>query len=209
MDTLLPSIYMSDEEINKTEFSRLLQKCLDAGIHINTEEISKYNPAEFASKFIHSLITKDDYNRKFIDNDAWENVYIFYRKYMSNPNTLLYVEINDIIPNFEIISNLIRKCNGLVFIPHIFEYGENSDRILNYILDNYKIDGIECYHSSFSEEQIQRLLKLCTDKDLLISGGSDYHGSRKEGLKMGVGFGNLNIPSNISIFKSEKLNFLK
>ena len=208
MDTLLPSIYISAQEKNKIEFSRLCEKCLKAGIHINENEFSKYNPSDFASKFIHSLITQDEYNKKFIDEEAWQNSSVFYRKYMSNPSTLLFVEMDDIVPDFETASNLIRKCGGLVFIPHIFEYRENSDRILDYILNNYEIDGIECYYTTFTEEQHQRLLKLCEEKNLLISGGSDYHGLAKPNVKMGIGFGNLRIPTDISILKNGKIAFL-
>ena len=88
-------------------------------------------------------------NKKFIDEEAWNNSSIFYRKYMSNPNTLLYVEMDDIVPDFKTATNLIRKCGGLVFIPHIFEYRENSEKILDFILNNHKIDGIECYYTTF------------------------------------------------------------
>ena len=62
---------------------------------------------------------------------------------------------------------------------------------------NYKIDGIECYHSTFSSEQIERLLQICKDKCLHISGGSDYHGNNKPGINIGTGFNNLHISSDI------------
>ncbi len=208
MDSLLPSVYISSEEKNKIEFSRLYEKCLTAGMHINKDELTKYNPKDFASKFIHSLIIKDEYNKKFIDDEAWQNSSIFYRKYMSNPSNLLYVEMDDLVPDFKTASDLIRKCGGLIFIPHIFEYRENSDKILDYILNHYDIDGIECYYTTFTDEQHQRLLKLCADKNLLISGGSDYHGLAKPKVKMGIGFGNLHIPSDLSIIKNGNIDFL-
>jgi len=206
MDSLLPSIYIPNIEKNKIEFSRLCKKCLKAGLHINKDEFSKYDPSKFASNFVHSLIIQDDYNKKFIDDEAWNNISAFYRKYMSNPNGLLFVEMDDIVPNFETAANLIKKCGGLVFVPHIFEYRDNSDKILDYILTNYEIDGIECYYTTFSTEQNKKLLKICSDKNLLISGGSDYHGMTKPNIKMGIGSGNLSIPSNISIIK--KVDFL-
>lgn len=198
MDSLLPSLYLSAEDRNKIECSRLYKKCLEAGIHITENDFSTYDCSYFASKFIHTLITKDEYNKKFIDEESWNNSSIFYRKYMSNPNTLLYVEMDDIVPDFETAANLIRKCGGLVFIPHIYEYRENSEKILDFILKNHKIDGIECYYTTFSNEQSQKLLKICKDKNLLVSGGSDYHGKTKPNVNMGIGKGNLNISSNIA-----------
>lgn len=86
---------------------------------------------------------------------------------------------------------------GKVFLPHIFEYKDNSKKILDFILDNYSIDGIECYYTTFNKEQSDFLLNLCKKKNFLISGGSDYHGMAKPNVDLGIGFGNLAIPENI------------
>ena len=198
MATLLPSLYLSPKERNKIEATRLYKKCLTAGIKISEDAISDYDYSDFASKFIHNLITKDEYNKQFIDEDAWNNSSTFYRKYISNPNTPFYVEMDDIIPDFKTVSDLIKKCGGFIFIPHIYEYRDNADKILNFILNNYEIDGIECYYSTFSNEQNQKLLQICKDKNLYVSGGSDYHGKNKQNISMGKGLDNLNIPINIT-----------
>lgn len=198
MNSLLPDLYLSAEARNKIECSRLYQKCLDAGIHINKNDILNFDYSSFASKFMHSLIIKDSYNKKFIDEESWNNSSIFYRKYMSNPNTLLYVEMDDIVPDFETAANLIRKCGGLVFIPHIFEYRENSEKILDSILNNHKIDGIECFYTTFSNAQTNKLLQICKSRNLYTSGGSDYHGKSKPNVNMGKGFGNLAINLDIT-----------
>lgn len=200
MDSLLPSIYIPSTERNKIEFNRLYKKCLDAGIRINETDISNYDSSTFASKFIHTLIIKDEYNKQFIDEETWNDSKAFYRKYMSNPDTLLYVEMDDIVPDFETAANLIRKCGGLVFIPHIFEYRENSKKILNFILDNHDIDGIECYYTTFSDEQTKELLQLCKERKLYISGGSDYHGANKPNVNMANTSENLIIPLDITTY---------
>ena len=200
MDSLLPSLYISSTKRNKIEFNRLYKKCLDAGIRINETDISNYDSSTFASKFIHTLIIKDEYNKQFIDEETWNDSKAFYRKYMSNPDTLLYVEMDDIVPDFETAANLIRKCGGLVFIPHIFEYRENSKKILNFILDNHDIDGIECYYTTFSDEQTKELLQLCKERKLYISGGSDYHGANKPNVNMANTSENFIIPLDITTY---------
>lgn len=73
---------------------------------------------------------------------------------MSDPKTPLYVEMDDFVPDFETASNLIKQCGGLVFIPHIYEYKNNANNILNFILNNYSIDGIECYYTTFQMNSI-------------------------------------------------------
>ena len=105
--------------------------------------------------------------------------------------------MDDLDTDYITASNLVRKAGGLVFIPHIFEYRDNAERILNYILDNYKIDGIECYYTTFTQEQHERVRSICKEKNLFVSGGSDFHGTIKPGVDIGVGYGNLKIPDEI------------
>lgn len=193
----LPGIYISAEERNKIEFSRLVEKCKNIGIKISDSDIQKYDCKSFASKYIHQIITKDINNKEFIDKDTFENSSMFYRKYMSDPNSPLYVEMDDIVPDFKIAANLIKECGGLVFVPHIYEYKENSEKILNFILNNHQIDGIECYYTTFSDEQTNKLLQISKDRNLHVSGGSDYHGKAKQNVELGTGFANLSIPEAI------------
>ena len=61
----------------------------------------------------------------------------------------------------------------------------------------YNIDGIECYHSIFTLEENEKILKFAKEHKLLISGGSDYHGDNKPNISLGIGKGNLNIPDEI------------
>lgn len=193
----LPDIYISSEQRNKIEFSRLVEKCKNAGIQISDLDINNYDCKSFASKYIHNIITSNINNKKLVDNDAWDDSSVFYRKYMSNPSTPFYVEMDDIVPDFQTAASLIKNCGGLVFLPHIYEYKSNSEKILKFILDNYTIDGIECYYTTFSDEQSKSLISICTKNNFLISGGSDYHGKNKPKVSMGSGFGNLSTPYNI------------
>ena len=59
------------------------------------------------------------------------------------------------------------------------------EKILDYILKTYKIDGIECFYTTFTKEQSERLIELCKDRNLYMSGGSDYHGENKQGIPIG------------------------
>ena len=58
------------------------------------------------------------------------------------------------------------------------------ERVLD-ILRTEKFDGFECYHSNHSEEGTQRLLQHCQKHGLLISGGSDCHGTFVPGRRLG------------------------
>lgn len=189
--------YMSNEERCKLEVERLYNKCISEGILLPEDFVEKYDESMYASKYLHSLITKDENNKKLIDEDSWKDSNIFYRRYMSVPTSKFFVDMDDILPSFEKASGIVKKSGGMVFIPHIFEYGENSIKILNYILDNYKFDGIECYYRNFTQEKTDFLLDICKKHNLYKSGGSDYHGKNKPGVEIGTGEGNLNVPDDI------------
>ena len=116
---------------------------------------------------------------------------------MSNSSSMFFVAMTDVLPDFNKASEIVRKAGGMVFVPHIFEYRENSNKILDYILENYNIDGIECYYRNFTKEQSDFLLNLCKEKKYYVSGGSDYHGYVKKGIEMGIGEGSLCVPDDI------------
>ena len=45
------------------------------------------------------------------------------------------------------------------------------------LINNYNIDGIECFHPSIDADRRKLYIKFANDNDLLISAGSDFHGS--------------------------------
>lgn len=68
---------------------------------------------------------------------------------------------------------------------------------LDELLENYDIDGIECYHSDFTEDNIKYLNEYCEKNNFYKSGGSDYHGDNKPTISMATGKGNLKIDTKI------------
>lgn len=54
--------------------------------------------------------------------------------------------------------------------------------------------GMETHHSSYDDEKIAVSEQIAVDFGLLPSGGSDYHGTGKKGIGLGVGAGNLRVP---------------
>ena len=48
------------------------------------------------------------------------------------------------------------------------------------VLKKIGIEGLECYYSRYSLEEINFLVNFANENNMLISGGSDYHGSNKD-----------------------------
>lgn len=193
-------IYSAKRENDFIIMKRLYKNCLKLGVKVDNDIIENYDDSyRYASTYLHQNITSYEENRRFIQSDrAWKDSTSFYRKYMSNPNSEFYISNEDLLPDCQTIINLIKEAGGLVFIPHIYIYGENSNMILDELVNNYEIDGIECYYSHFTDEQTNYLVNYCNNHNLHISGGSDYHGLNKHNIELGEGFGNLNIPDNIA-----------
>ena len=57
--------------------------------------------------------------------------------------------------------------------------------------------GMETMHSSYTSEMISRAEAIATEYNLLPSGGSDFHGSVKPDIALGVGSGQLCIPARV------------
>ena len=53
--------------------------------------------------------------------------------------------------------------------------------------------GIEAVYSTYSPREEREMKRLAEKNDLLISGGSDFHGDNKPDISLGSGMGNLAI----------------
>jgi len=49
-------------------------------------------------------------------------------------------------------------------------------------------DGMECYYGKFPLNMQKRFYKIAERKQLLITGGSDFHGSVKPDIPLGCSF---------------------
>ena len=106
-----------------------------------------------------------------------------YEKIRNNSNSLSYKECID----------LITHASGLLVLAHPNTLKKDDKELLE-LLKNMKksgLKGIEGYHSSYTEEEKRKYLKIAKDLDLLVSGGSDYHGKTvKPEIELGTGKNN-------------------
>ena len=190
----------SREDLQKKYFNLLYEKCLKMGLTLSKKEEIEWNPKnDWASLTIYTDLKKYETNQSKVPVDMWEDFSGFNRKYCANPEHALYIDKSQDYPSLQQTIEMIKKADGLVFLPHIFKYKwvENPKKFIDEILDNYPIEGMECFYTDFSEEQTDYLIKLCNERGLLKSGGSDYHGKNKERIQLGIGYGNMKIEKEI------------
>lgn len=96
--------------------------------------------------------------------------------------------------------DVIHNAGGLPFLAHPGLVGlAENEKIEDLIAELKKegLKGIEVHYPEHSEKQTERFLHMARTQHLLVSGGTDYHGSIKPDIKMGVGRGTLSIPFEV------------
>jgi hypothetical protein len=121
----------------------------------------------------------------------------FTRQEVYNPNSPLYVDESSLYPDLKTAINMIHNSGGLAFFAHTFAYSKNIEESLQDILDKYDLDGLECYYTTFTKEQTEYLMNVCKQREMLMSGGSDFHGTRKVNHNLGIGDGTMSIPETL------------
>lgn len=93
----------------------------------------------------------------------------------------------------------IRNAGGLPVLAHpVFlgkSYGELDTLLAE--LKEFGLAGIEALYSENSKEDTGIFLRLAIKYELLVTGGSDFHGSFKPGIELGRGRGSLEVPYEI------------
>lgn len=97
-----------------------------------------------------------------------------YDKYLSNLK-----DIETHRSNIETITNIIKKSNGISILAHPKkiekEYNVDIENIIEEFIER-GINGIEAYNSVHNLKDVKRYLLLAKKYNLLITGGSDFHG---------------------------------
>lgn len=90
----------------------------------------------------------------------------------------------------------LRECNALPIIAHpLKDIDETELRALLPDAIEAGLAGIETLHSSYTEDKKALAEHIADEYSLAKSGGSDYHGSKKPLVSLGVGKGDISVPS--------------
>jgi predicted metal-dependent phosphoesterase TrpH len=76
---------------------------------------------------------------------------------------------------------------------------ESDDALPEFVrgLKDNGLGGIEVHYSTHTHQQTARFLELAKRFDLLVTGGSDFHGLTKPDIEVGTGRGNLKVPERL------------
>ena len=77
-------------------------------------------------------------------------------------------------PDVYEVLNAIHEAGGIAVMAHPSVY--QSMDLLRELVDKNLLDGVEVYHPRNTQEDIPQILELAKQHDLLVTGGSDFHG---------------------------------
>lgn len=94
---------------------------------------------------------------------------------------------------------IIHEAGGKAFLAHLHLTKMKGSELEEYVirLKNAGLDGIEGYYTDYDGEMEAEYQALAKKHGLILSGGTDFHGSNKPHIKIGVGYGNLKIPYSL------------
>jgi predicted metal-dependent phosphoesterase TrpH len=100
-------------------------------------------------------------------------------------------------PQFAEAVERIRNAGGIASLSHPVRVHGDVPALMPELCDA-GLNAIEVYHSDHSPQHVALYLALAKRHALLITGGSDFHGSAKPGLMLGSGRNdNLKIPPDL------------
>ena len=185
--------FIDSRNLRNEKMAFLLQK---EGFSITLEDLYREYPD--------SVITRAHFARYLVEHGYVKDRDTVFRKYLGD-NCRCYVPREKITP-FEAI-DLIHLGGGLAFFAHPVLCHMNHDRLRFFVRDLKEagLTGMEAVYSMNSPGDERNMKKLAQKFDLLISGGSDFHGENKPYIHLGTGKGNLRIPDSIlDAIKAEK-----
>jgi predicted metal-dependent phosphoesterase TrpH len=93
----------------------------------------------------------------------------------------------------------IREAGGVAVLAHPTWTKETGDglRALVTTLKEAGLGGVEVHYSTHTKPQTNQYLDLAKKLDLLVTGGSDFHGLTKPDIEVGIGRGGLNVPEKL------------
>ncbi|MCF6179042.1 MAG: PHP domain-containing protein [Geopsychrobacter sp.] len=110
-----------------------------------------------------------------------------------------YLVPNDVVKRFFPIDEAIRlihAAGGIAVLAHP-PYVTRNHGELEALLETFVemgLDGLEAYNNGVNQDGTYWLINLARRHDLIVTGGSDFHGSEDSTIAIGRGVGRLKIP---------------
>ncbi len=119
-----------------------------------------------------------------------KDIMVSLKKYFG-PEGICHVPDDFKYNDFQSTIELIKRNNGMAVLAHPIKIKKKSEDLYYELINSNLLDGIEIYHPSVTPEVKKELEEVTKKKNLLITGGSDYHGLYN---KLGTPLAGMDVP---------------
>jgi len=187
-DEILDRILNNFLENRNRRNERMLERFAELGIELTAEDLTEDAPS--------AVITRAHFATALMKKGLVSSVQEAFEKYVGD-NGPCYIPREYMSPEQAISS--IKKAGGVPVLAHPLLYNLPHDELYA-LVDRLKkagLKGIEVYYSNNHGQDEVNVKALANHFGLVATGGSDFHGSVKPHIELGIGRGNLKIPYSV------------
>ena len=166
----------------------MIQNLRQDGIDISLSDLTFGEPD--------TVITRAHFARFLINHHIVKNNTEAFERYLGY-DTKYYVPRSYMTPSEAI--RIIKAAKGIPVLAHplLYQLDLNGVEELVGYMKTLGIAGIETIYSTNTNWDEGIIRRFANHYGLLMTGGSDFHGSNKPMIELGVGKGNLKIPDTL------------
>lgn len=164
---------------------KMCKKLQEHGLDVTYEDMEK--------EFSGSVITRAHYARYLFQKGYVKSMPEAFDRYVGD-RAPCFVPREKVTPSQAV--HLIQENGGVSVLAHPILY-HMSDARLDGLVKHLAEEGlmaIEAVYSTYHTDEERQIRNLAGKYNLLLSGGSDFHGKAKPGLELGTGYGKLFVP---------------
>jgi predicted metal-dependent phosphoesterase TrpH len=164
---------------------KILQKLNELGCALSWEEVAAFAGEDVVGRphFAQAMIAKGFVKTK---EDAFD-------RYLAKGKPAYLDRVRLTVPDS---IRLIHGAGGIAVLAHPSTLKVSRVELHRIVaeLAAEGLDGIEAWYSEHTQDQQKAFAKLAEELGLILTGGSDFHGASNPEVRLGRGFGNLDVP---------------
>ena len=167
---------------------KMCKKLTEGGIKISYEDLT--------AAFPDTSITRAHYAKYMLEKGYIKSKQEAFDRYIGD-SCPYFVPRENITPEMAIECILDNGAVPILAHPVLYHMSDAKLETLVVRLKEVGLKGLEAIYTTYEAYEERQMKELAAKHGLLVSGGSDFHGSNKVGIDLGVGYGSLFVPEDL------------
>lgn len=175
-------------KVRAERMSAICQSLQNIGIDVTVDEVKKVSG--------NGILCRAHIARLIVEKGYAPTVREAFSRYLHLKN-IAHSE-TQALTDREVIE-IINNAGGQAFLAHPHLTKKPDDELFEYLklLKSYGLRGLEGYYTDYTPKMQEKYQAMAKKLNLEISGGTDFHGSFKPDIEIGIGHGNMQIPYSV------------